>query len=97
MNTPKITQIQGIEASELFAQFQKLHADLLEIRNNANKSKEDKLLTRKQTAELLQISLVTLWSWRKEGIVQAYRIGNKIRYKESEIIKALQRVNSKKA
>ncbi|XKX07030.1 helix-turn-helix domain-containing protein [Tenacibaculum maritimum] len=65
------------------------------IKGSSETPKKDKLLTRKQTAELLQISLVTLWNWRKEGIIQAYRIGNKIRYKESEIIEALQTVNAK--
>ncbi|CAA0162452.1 helix-turn-helix domain-containing protein [Tenacibaculum maritimum] len=91
----KITQIQGIEAIELLTEIQKIHAELILIKGSSETPKKDKLLTRKQTAELLQISLVTLWNWRKEGIIQAYRIGNKIRYKESEIIEALQTVNAK--
>ncbi|CAA0242662.1 conserved hypothetical protein [Tenacibaculum maritimum] len=91
----KITQIQGIEAIELLTEIQKIHAELILIKGSSETPKKDKLLTRKQTAELLQISLVTLWNWRKEGIIQAYRIGNKIRYKESKIIEALQTVNAK--
>ncbi|XKX05240.1 helix-turn-helix domain-containing protein [Tenacibaculum maritimum] len=91
----KITQIQGIEAAELLTQFQKLHAELILIKGSSETPKKDKLLTRKQTAEILQISLVTLWSWTKNGTIKAYRIGNKIRYKESEIIEALQTVNAK--
>ena len=68
---------------------------MLEIRNNANKSKEDKLLTRQQTADILQISLVTLWTWNKNNIVTFYKIGNKVRYKKSEVLNALQSTNSK--
>ncbi len=53
----------------------------------------NKLLTRQETAELLSVSLVTLWDWTKKDIVPAYRIGNKVRYKKSEILLALQQMN----
>lgn len=52
-----------------------------------------KLLTRQETAELLSVSLVTLWDWTKKDIVPAYRIGNKVRYKKSEILLALKQMN----
>ncbi|CAA0168213.1 helix-turn-helix domain-containing protein [Tenacibaculum maritimum] len=91
----KITQIEGIEAADLLTQFQKLHTELILIKRSSEPPKKDKLLTRKQTAEILQVSLVTLWNWTKKGTIKAYRIGNKIRYKESEIIEALQVVNAK--
>lgn len=51
------------------------------------------LLTRHETASLLGISLVTLWQWTRTDIVPAYRIGNKVRYKKSEIIESLQKMN----
>jgi len=47
-------------------------------------------LTRKQTAERLQISLVTLHQWTKSGILKGYRISGRIRFKSSEIESALQ-------
>lgn len=53
----------------------------------------NKLLTRQETAELLSVSLVTLWDWTKKDILPAYRIGNKVRYKKSEILLALQQMN----
>lgn len=54
---------------------------------------KEKLLTRQETADLLSISLVTLWEWTKKDIVPAYRIGNKVRYKKQEILLALQQMN----
>lgn len=53
----------------------------------------NKLLTRQETADLLSVSLVTLWDWTKKDIVPAYKIGNKVRYKKQEILLALQQMN----
>ena len=56
-------------------------------------SDNDKLLSRQETATLLSVSLVTLWDWSRKSIIPAYRIGNKVRYKKSEILQALQQMN----
>ena len=56
----------------------------------------EKYLTRKETAKLLQISLVTLNEWSKRGYVQSYRIGGRIRYKLTEIDEALKEVKNLK-
>ena len=53
----------------------------------------DTLLTREETAKLLSVSLVTLWDWTKKDIIPAYRIGNKVRYKKSEVFKSLNQKN----
>lgn len=53
----------------------------------------DKLLTREETAKMLSVSLVTLWDWTRKDLIPAYRIGNKVRYKKSEVLKALQQMN----
>ncbi|CAA0159645.1 conserved hypothetical protein [Tenacibaculum maritimum] len=94
----KITQIQELDANELLKQFQDLHAELLAIKENiSNSKKADILLTRKQTAEILQISLVTLWNWTKGNTLTAHRIGNQVRYKKSEVLNALQEIKPKNA
>ena len=56
----------------------------------------EKYLTRRETAKLLQVSLVTLNDWSKKGIIQSYRIGGRIRYKLSEIDEALKEVKNLK-
>jgi excisionase family DNA binding protein len=60
------------------------------------KQKELKLLTRKETANLLCISLPTLHDWTKTGIVKAHRIGNRVLYKLEEVTLALKQVQSSK-
>lgn len=60
------------------------------------KKKELKLLTRKDTAKLLCISLPTLHEWTKTGIVKAHRIGNRVLYKQDEVLKALNQIQTSK-
>jgi excisionase family DNA binding protein len=61
---------------------------------NIPESKEEDFLTRKQTAELLNISLVTLGKYTKEGLIDGHRgVGRKrILFKRSEINNALQKI-----
>jgi len=51
------------------------------------------LLSREETSKLLSVSLVTLWDWTRKDIIPAYRIGNKVRYKKSEVLSALKQMN----
>lgn len=50
-------------------------------------------LTRKQAAKFLQMSLPTLHHYTKEGIITSLRIGNKIRYKKTDLEKAMKERN----
>ena len=49
-------------------------------------------LTRKEVAEMLKISLVTLNEWTKKGVLTSYRIGNRVRYKSHEVEESLKRI-----
>lgn len=55
--------------------------------------KNNDLLTRKQAAGKLQITLPTLNSWTKQQKIIAYRSGSRIYYKENELLASLQKVN----
>jgi len=54
---------------------------------------EEELITRKETAKVLGISLVTLNVYTKRGLIPGYRIGSSIRYKKKEVIESLLKVN----
>mgnify|MGYP003717000603 FL=1 len=61
------------------------------------KPKEKKpltLLTRKETAKLLCISLPTLHDWTKTGIIKAHRIGNRVLYKLEEVNDSLSEIRT---
>ncbi len=48
-------------------------------------NKPDELLTRQQVANMLGITLTTLWHWNNKGILPTIKIGNKVRYRMSDI------------
>lgn len=56
---------------------------------------EGEMLSRKDTAKLLKISLPTLHLLTKEGKVRGYRIGKRVLYKKSDIEKSLQEIHTK--
>lgn len=59
-----------------------------------DKETDNRLRTRKEVAEMLGISLPTLHSWTKDGIIPAVRIGSSVRYKISDIESAMQNIKS---
>jgi hypothetical protein len=49
----------------------------------------EEYLTPQQYADVLQVSLVTLWSWDRKGITKPLRIGNAKRYRRSDLERIL--------
>lgn len=43
-----------------------------------------------------KLSKVSMWKLRKNNVIQGYRIGRMVRYKESEILDSLSKINAKK-
>ncbi|TKD67328.1 helix-turn-helix domain-containing protein [Flavobacterium sp. ASW18X] len=60
-----------------------------ELKANFQPKAPEEFLTRKKTAEILQINLSTLYLWTKRGLLKSYGIAGKVYYKRSEIEKAL--------
>ena len=52
---------------------------------------EDRLLTPKEVTGILGVNLTTLWRWHREGYLTKVYIGDKPRYKQSDIDRILQR------
>jgi excisionase family DNA binding protein len=55
---------------------------------------EIEYITRKETAQILGVSLVTLNSWAKSGTLQGYRIGSRVRYKKNEVLTSVQKMQT---
>jgi excisionase family DNA binding protein len=60
--------------------------------HNQNNNSEI-ILSRDEAAKLLSISLVTLWDLTRKDKIPAFRIGNKVRYKKSDVLNALTQKN----
>jgi excisionase family DNA binding protein len=71
--------------------------EAVQILQEGNKKQESEiLLTRKEAAELLKISLVTLNDWSKRGLVKSYIIGGRVLYKRKEVEASLGEVKTVK-
>lgn len=65
-----------------------------ELSNNNPEPTIPEFLTRKETSQLLNVSLVTLHDWTMSGIIPAQRIGTRIRYKKSEVLQSLKDIKT---
>ena len=57
---------------------------------------ETELLTRKEAAKLLGVSLPTILDWTKTGKIKGYRIGSRVRYKRDEIENSLSQIKTRR-
>lgn len=57
---------------------------------------ETVLLTRKEAAKLLGVSLVTILDWTKKGKITGYRIASRIRYKRHELETSLLQIKTRR-
>ena len=89
----KVFQIDGISSTDFFNEFVEFRKTLEHFAQSQQPDPSSDFITRQETAEILNVSLSTLLNWRKAGIITAYRIGNKIRYKKSEILDSLTKIN----
>ena len=56
----------------------------------------DELVTRKQAAQYLGLSLPTLHDYTVRGIVTAYRVGSRVRYRKGDLLACLLKVQTVK-
>ena len=56
----------------------------------------EELLTRVETAKQLHVTLPTLRQYTRRGYVKGYRMGNRVLYKRSEVLNALQQMRTAK-
>lgn len=52
-------------------------------------ARKEKYLTKNETKEICSVCDTTLWHWNKKGYLKAVKIGNKVRYRLSDIRKIL--------
>jgi hypothetical protein len=86
-----LTKITAEELSQMITNAVNEAVKNINIEQPITPSQE--LLSRKEVADKLKISLVTLNDWTKKGIVNSYAIGGRILYKASEINKKLTKIN----
>ena len=66
-------------------------------KNEPQESEQNELITRKEAAVLLKVSLVTIHEWCNNNILHYYKMGNRTYFKRSEILEKLYDSNRKKS
>lgn len=62
------------------------------IANHDTKSvDEDEFLTRQESADLLKVSITTIDTWRRLGLIKAYRINSRVRFSKVELLDAVKK------
>ena len=91
----KIT-LQTFEVSDLEKVINKALGKAFQDFSLLQKKEKLELLSRKDASKLLCVSLPTLHQWTKDGVITAYRIGNRVLYKLEDINKALTQIKNLK-
>jgi excisionase family DNA binding protein len=94
-NTTNSVLIQSVSLEELASFISNTIETKLETVKHPTK-KPLEYLTRKETAELLRISLPTLNELTKKGTLQGYRISSRVLYKRDEIEDSLTEIETLK-
>lgn len=90
--------LQGLSLDDLSSTIKSIVADeiqnaLTTLTDSLPKDKTPEYLTRKETAEMLGVSLPTLHSYVKRGYLTAHRVGEKtVRFRREDVEKALNAV-----
>ncbi len=67
------------------------------IANHDTKStNEDGFLTRQEAADLIKVSVTTIDTWRRIGLIQGYRINSRIRFSKAELLEAVKKNSPKR-
>lgn len=94
METNKVTQVHHVNQEDLINSISSAVEKTFKSFENKFKPKEPTVwISRKEVGEILSISLVSVDIWTKKGILIAYRIGNKKRFKRNEVENALTKID----
>jgi excisionase family DNA binding protein len=79
--------LSPIELAELLEGFRSIVKDELKQQGRADLA--EKLLTPKEAADLLRVSMVTIWQWEKQGRITKHSMGGRTYFKYSELMAGL--------
>ena len=86
--------INGIGAKELLQSVTEIvKSEIKDFHNQHQQPKQQEviLLTRKEVASLLSISLVTLNEWTKTKKIPSIKIGSRVRYDRDEVLTSIKK------
>jgi excisionase family DNA binding protein len=84
--------LNGITIDQLAIALKEVLAQKQSV-DDPSKNDNNDLITREETCRLLSVSKTTLWKHTKRGKLKSYGMGNRVYYKQREVLNALQSLN----
>jgi excisionase family DNA binding protein len=85
--------LTSISLDELITAISRAMSDeLIKFKPNELDQLEDDLIKIPEVAKILQVSEVTVHTWKKAGKIPFYRISNKVFFRRNEILEALKKI-----
>lgn len=88
--------IHNINVEEFFEKIRTTVRDEITFLKSLDDESEKKFLTRKETATRLRITLPTLNSYTKNGVLKGQRIGYRVLYREEDVTAAIKEIPNRK-
>lgn len=60
-----------------------------ELSAEFTEARKEKYLSKEEVKEICNVCDATLWHWNKKGYLKTVKVGNKVRYRQSDIRKIL--------
>lgn len=76
--------INALDLKEAFLQWSE------EAKSEVKQTQVENYLTSPETAKRLGVDESTLWRWDKTGYLKKLKVGGKVRYRESDVIKLME-------
>ncbi|WP_035695750.1 helix-turn-helix domain-containing protein [Christiangramia portivictoriae] len=91
----KVIQLINVDPEDLKNEIiSDLVKELKKFSKNFKPKEPETWIGRKEASEILGVTFPTLLDWNKKGILTPYKVGNRVRYRRSEIEKVI--INSNK-
>lgn len=91
--TKNILQIENVEANEIFTRLDRVANAIIALsetpKHPTPPNTQTDYITRREVAKFFQITLTTVHDWTRKGVLQAYKVANRVYYKRSEVENAL--------
>ena len=85
MHTPTSVLINNLSAESLNSRLDDIQNDIKELKQSLQPKAAEEYLTRMEASDMLKCDLSTIHNWTKKGKLVAYKIGNRVYYKRSQI------------
>lgn len=76
--------VSSLDLKEAFLQWSE------EQKQQAQVTQEENYLTAQEAADKLGVNDSTLWRWNKSGYLKRIKVGNAVRYRESDVLSLME-------